>query len=369
MNTPEKDAVLRWLSQKAGVPAAVSETLAPEIIDALISNPREGLAQIFQQLDRKLPPEAKLKVRVQEVQKIVGDIRSGVTRTVATPTRKPIERSTEEDEAHLDQLIGNVEDSFFEFEDILRERMSHMELPSYLDVENLFAPFEAMRINRDNSRKNMIRGERRMKDQKTTSVFIALKHPYEFFYKFLKPDPNQPHMSDCAAGFSPVERVMHLPVDHDPHSIIDTLILYHELRHANQDASLRVNMMHNPQAQDMYQAFYTGKRGQKPRIVVTEEATAYGYEMEVLNILLKGKLQAGNMTIDDVANELDLTHAERPQMETLLRIASHYYPEGTEGGNFSIRFIDFIRDTHIDMGFDVYIQTTKGLLRQMTKGD
>ena len=66
--------------------------------------------------------------------------------------------------------------------------------------------------------------------------------------------------------------------------------------------------------------------------------------------------------------ELGCKPNERAGIKTLLVIAGHYFPEAMHGGVFSQRFINFIRDQHIEMGYDAYVKTTTGGLRQMQQG-
>jgi|GEM_PF-4501354 hypothetical protein len=370
MNTPnntEQAAVVTWLSRRAGVSREQSQTLPADIIELLASSPRQGLERLFTHLNRKRPAEGKLNMQARELSSAIESARSDIAQRIAKQTTTGwSERPEIEKEGRLDHLITDVEGSFLAFESRLRECANQTHMPSYLRPEELYSPFEAVRLNQSNGQRNMVRRRRQIASGETSST-IALGNPYQFFYDLQEGREQGGGNVEGAASFSPVMRIMSLPPKHDPQSVLRLLIQYHEMRHANQDASRRIAMMGNPAALQAYIDFHTGKGNEKPRIVVTEEASAYGYEMEALNVLLKDRLQNGTPSAAVVMKELGCKQEERPNVETLLHIARHYFPEGMNGGGFSQRFIDFMRDVHIDLGYDVFVPTTSGRLKQLTK--
>lgn len=269
-------------------------------------------------------------------------------------------------EKRLDILITAVEKAFLDFESHLRVLAQQVGTSSYLKTEELFAPFDAVRINQNNNQRNMIRRRRKIAEHEVSET-IVLTHPNYFFYDLKEGHHPGEGKSGGAASFSPVERIMYLPPEHDPQSLLRLLIQYHEIRHANQDASRRVAMMNNPSALQAYIEFHSGRGNQKPKLILTEEASAYAYELEVLNLLLKGKLQSGQIPpVKDVIQTLGCTSREQEGIESLLELARNYYPEGMTGAIFTTRFLNVLKDWHIAAGYDVYLQTPTGGVRQLS---
>lgn len=272
----------------------------------------------------------------------------------------------EQKEQQLDVLIHGVETSFLDFEPRLRALVNQVGTPPYLEIGELFAPFDAVRINQNNNQRNMLRRRRKIAEHEVSET-IVLAHPNYFFYDLKEGHRPGEGKSGGAASFSPVERTMYLPPEHDPQSLLRLLVQYHETRHANQDTSRRVAMRNDPAALQAYIAFHTGRGTEKPKLILTEEASAYGYELEVLNLLLRGKLQSGQIPpVKDVIQTLGCTSREQEGIESLLELARNYYPEGMTDGIFTTRFLNVLKDWHIAAEYDVYLQTSTGGVMQLS---
>ena len=259
-------------------------------------------------------------------------------------------------------MIGRVEQSFLEFETQVREAAAQTQLPPYLSPDNLYAPFDAVRENQSNAQRNIIRRRRRIQAGEESNQ-IALGHPYHFFYDFQRPHPGLPAPSE--ASFSAVERTMHLPEQFNPDAISKKLVQYHEVRHANQDAVIRLNMRSEQDLQ-AYIGFLTGRAGQKPKVIVTEEATTYGCELEVLNILLKGALHSGKKpSISSALQQIGGTKEDEKIIKMLLTLSDDYYPEGMTNSVFTSRYLNRIKDMHLAAGYDVYVHTQGGSPRKL----
>jgi len=269
--------------------------------------------------------------------------------------------SEESTEAQTDALIAKIEKGFQDFGAMMYPRIE-TDVQDYSLRTELLAPFEVFELNKDNPGKNAPRHNREMTRNGATTATIA--NPYYFGYKAA---PDLP--SNVAAGFQPTFRVMELSPDLDPDNLLDMLIVYHELRHSSQDAMTRQSIV-SRNGYENYLNFYTAGPGEKQRVKLIEESSAYACELEVLNILLNGRLKAFAMSnespnVDTVLTILNARENQRETVEALLNLAKYYYPEGTSNGILPHRFIDRIALILTEvLGQEPYIKTNRGGYRR-----
>lgn len=262
--------------------------------------------------------------------------------------------------SRLDRLIADSEHAFLEFEMSVRMGMAKLPLPIYLSATDLLQPFNFVRDNVSNVHKNMIRLRTAL-----SMYMVDLGHIRtilgNFQYDYLEPDiPPK-----AIATFDPISRTYFMREYLDPQLFSSKLVKYHEIVHAIQNVRSQMNIGCQEEM-DEYLQLYSGDN-----IVVEEEAEAYGYELEVLNILLGGRLAAG----EDVTaeNAMEILRAGTEQDHILLRdllfLAKQYYPQGMANNTFNRDFWVWMAQIHGDAGYNLYSlrQGKKVLILQSKK--
>lgn len=225
-------------------------------------------------------------------------------------------------------------------------------------VQQLNSPFEVVKMNAQNRFKNDAEFLEAMEKQGNRNMY-RVENPYHFRYHVDK------KMQGMSAGFLPLHRVMSVSDDIDPNNLLDMLVVYHELSHALSDANTR-QQLRSKEEFDAYMSFYTSGPNQQKRMILNEEATAYAREIEMLNILLKGKLKESVTTgkalsIDDIQKVLNCKSMQHGTIEMLITLANAYYPEGMSTGNFTKKFMDMIAAMYRSQGYEVYVPwSTRG---------
>ncbi len=258
-------------------------------------------------------------------------------------------------ERDTDRLISVVENAWEGFSRRVEPLISQVDDKAFRD--EIESPFQLMKLNKANPNKNGTRFHRQQSELGNSTADIA-----NAFWFFIESDPNL--LSDQAAGFEPLSAIMHLSPDFDPNDDVDMLILYHELRHVAQSARTKMQIR-GPREYDEYVDFHTGP---KRRMLINEEASAYAYEIEVLNLLCGGELsraaQEGRAVDMNLLHSMIKTKRVRT-LETLVYFAQHYYPEGAISGHFSQRFLEMLAEEYAKFGYEVYIFLNTGELVRM----
>ena len=277
---------------------------------------------------------------------------------------KPKSQKPEADvDALAEEAIQKAEEAMVRLEAIMRPYLNT--LPKDEFREQLEMPFEQMRINYDNPNKNAPRSHRRMAAQGQERV--KQENPSWFSIK----GKNTPGL---CAGFGPLERIMQISTDFDPNSMVDMLVLYHELRHVSQDTSSRMNLMTQQQF-EAYVDFHSGKtKEEASRFLVTDEASAYAYQIEMLNLYLNDWLQQASVSeipisIDEIVQKLNGRPEQRGEMSIMLQLAYYYFPERMTSGNFSRRFLDEITTLYEAKGYQAYIHVREGGVKRYKVGE
>lgn len=257
-------------------------------------------------------------------------------------------------EQQTDILIQRIESGFSDFENEVRPLVERV--PDAQFRAELMSPFEVMRLNQENPERNGPRYHRVMREHGEIEVQSA--NPYHFFYAA---NSNLGHM---AAGVESLSRVMYLSPNLDTHNYVDMLVFYHELRHVAQHTNIRMNL-HSPEEWEAYKRFNTMLVGEKPRININEEATAYAFEIELLNLMLNGelkmKIRSGDqIDIQSLHRRLRGRTNQIGTVELFVVLARAYYPNGMSSGGFPRRFVDEIAVRERALGKDIFISSRDG---------
>lgn len=256
--------------------------------------------------------------------------------------------------ADTDRLIEVVEKGWIKFEEKVAPFLVDLVDSDFKNELN--SPFKIMKINRENPDKNARRFHEDQLASGNTTAKIG--NPYWFFI-----DSNVDLPGNIIAGFDPTAVVMSLSASFDPEDDIDQLVLYHELRHVAQGANTRMKIT-SEEEYKKYVAFLTGAK----RLVINEEASAYAYEIDLLNLLCGGELL--NAVKEGRSVNMEIVNAKiktknKGILKMLIDLSKLYYPEGVSTGNFNKIFLDMIADTYAKDGAEIYIPLSGGGLRRI----
>jgi hypothetical protein len=276
----------------------------------------------------------------------------------AVPDDEPTSASSSpslSEEQEMDRFIGEAENGFMQFGALVEPLIQQQTHLSELQRAELSAPFEAMRINFTNAERNADR----FHSVRQGEGIARLANPYHFTIDVMDEE-------GILASFAPTTRVMSLSSDFDPSSILDNLVLYHELRHSTEDANLKQSFRTQEQY-NSYLAFNTrNSQTDRPRMMIASEGQAYAYEIEILNLLLDGQLkrdiEAGNNVTNDqyvnqISSSIGVNDVQgRRVIQMLLTFADKFYPEGfSERGGMPREYIDLLADQYRAQGYDLYL--------------
>ncbi len=286
--------------------------------------------------------------------------------TTATPTTIPPEHADNavEHEAAIDALIGRIETAMPRFRQRIEthlRRMSGFPAP-YIRSEVFWAPFEIVEINKGNPNRNYERFQRVARNTGNTHI----GNPNFFLYDHFLAEGSISGQSvaGMAAAYIPAEKALKMAPDFNPDSLVELLILYHELRHTVDDSNVRARIRTAEEFR-AYMAFVTGNTNERARMTIESEAGAYSYEIEVLNILLDDQLRQrnGNMGIEEVCRMLHLTsESDKNFIGLMLDMARAYYPHGSSDGRYNNAFPAFIAAQYRARGYDIYSRRPGGAI-------
>lgn len=254
----------------------------------------------------------------QDQKPTVADVPEDKHRDASSPDNA--EKKIEED---TDQLIVKAEQGAKNLENALTPKVE-----KFIEKESLksqlLLPFELVRINASNPGKNGPRFHRQGTEK--GEDIVAQRDPNWFGYKAA-------HLDNAAAAFEAPFRLMDISPDFDPENLLDVLVFYHELRHAMQDTQTR-EQIHSEKEFQQYIDFFLKPPVKYP---VLEEASAYLYEIEALNLLLdnqlKESIEKGKiLDIQFVAKKLGIKPNDQKRIDLLrlvLTLAEDFYRSGS----------------------------------------
>lgn len=267
------------------------------------------------------------------------------------PAPPAVERQASPEE-ELDEKIARFEEAFLRFGtevEVLAQNIQDPRLRA-----NVLAPFDLVKINRANPNKNHLRflrqalegtnlGDERLVRQSNIRFF-----DYDFQLK----------IDAFAATYSPVQRSLSLRPDFDLSSRGDLLLAHHELTHVGQDTNLRIGIGSREEF-ERYRRFHTVHPGERPRSRLDYEGGAYLFEMELLNVMLQGRLFAAAQSGSPMSAEEIATALSDPKnvsiYSVLVDFARVYYPDRNERA-----LLDAVGVRYEQQGHDLYLPTTTG---------
>ncbi len=191
----------------------------------------------------------------------------------------PIERR----ERLLEKCIASYGEAFKKFEKKVRPTiLSHADA---WVTEQGDLPFQIFDLNQGNSLRNKLTVLQN--NNLPGSSKVELENPNFFFFDFL--DPASMPGANLSAAFEAASRTILLRKVNLP-NMLDCAVMYHELVHVGQDTAERATIRN----EDDFNQYLRSKqhfRGEKPRIRIAYEVTAYALEIEALNAVLAGAIR------------------------------------------------------------------------------
>ncbi len=275
--------------------------------------------------------------------------------------------SREEAEHQVDQLIPRVEQGMAQLRSRVQNKLSqwggHLPAP-YLSADAFWAPFEVVEINKRNPTRNYEHFQR-LRNGRIGDLNW-------FFYNTLRhSEHDNPEYGNIenymAAAFSPPFREIRISPEFDPNKLMDLLVAYHELRHAVNDSNVRTGLNSREQY-EAYMNFRRGRQGERQRFLIEDEAGAFAYEIEVLNVLLDDMLRqrSGNIDVTLAAEQLAVSDQHgKSILRMLIEFAQVYYPHGMTGGMFNTAFPRLVIQNYEAIGYDAYSTRPDGSIVRM----
>lgn len=188
----------------------------------------------------------------------------------------------------LDLIIKKFENGFLSFTAAIARMLKKHE--RNINPKTLKALKEPLRLFIKNMKNNKLRNYRKYvlskKQNGQNPPYHKFKNNNFFFYEILP----ERYQRQAAAGFMMQTRVMYLNPNYSPSSIFDNLVAFHEMVHALQDTTLRNKLKTlGLKGQKAFKRYIQllNKNMKDPDL----EPVAYAMELELLNIIFKGKIR------------------------------------------------------------------------------
>lgn len=276
------------------------------------------------------------------------------TQAPVTAEPIPVQRTTPEvidPIARGDQLIAQIESGFTQLKSTLEHKLGNQpnRFPAqYIDPASFWAPFELVARNHDgHPNRNYLRFRSVTPDDAT-----VLRTADSFFYVFERPNIGAVQHNEAqlvaSASYTDRSRVFTVPASFNQNSLLEMIVAYHEMRHCVYDSFRRTHLQG-----DALRVYLDNVNANRSVSYFADEADAYAYEIEALNILLDDHLRQanGNLTIEAVMQTLNAhTRQDYILADTLLTLARLYYPQAMQSGRFAMRYLQFLQEQYMAMG-------------------
>ncbi len=244
--------------------------------------------------------------------------------------------------------IEQIESSFLHLGERLEPEITKIGDPKIR--EELRLPFDVVKVNLTNEYRDFRKLEELA--QKMPDRMVKQANINYFSFRF------NPHSVGVAASFVPIERCVCIDSTFDTNNIFDLVVLYHELRHVVQDTLHRVSIKTDRDF-EQYQNFLTAKAGEKTRILLVDETTAYAYELELLNLISKGQLktQASDPGFNGTwfRSQFAIRDDQLGVADVLAELSVLYFPEGLRQSALPKQFVRRVAERYWQMGYDLFI--------------
>ncbi|MDZ4284864.1 MAG: hypothetical protein U1A28_03505, partial [Patescibacteria group bacterium] len=259
----------------------------------------------------------------------------------------------------FDAIIERVENKFLSIAEQLKGKI--VLLPYAPLREQLDLPRQVVLINKGNPWRNAYRFEQAMQHEK----YFEQENINYFSYQLLEDRrPNDTTMHHAIAAYAPLTRKFYLSRGVVHMNVLDFVIAAHELFHVTQDTRERTRLNSEQQFME-YVNFYSTNRGESPRIILNNETTAYAYELELLDLLLDGKLRSVTLSKDVAAvtslgGAIHIRAEQEQTFESLVGLASLYFPNGMTKNGLPAEFVHQIARIYRRVGFELYTRDAGG---------
>lgn len=244
----------------------------------------------------------------------------------------------------VDHLINVAEQGVDNLEQTVRKKVELME--DFDQRKVLMEAFKLAALNKDNPNKNY---ERLMSELEGTT----LRQQNINYFSYGVDSKN----SGFSAAYIPPQRVVKLDAGFDKDNLLDGLILYHELQHVMHDTVTR-SKLNTKEKFDDYNNFFRGSKGDKMRMSVLGEGTAYGVEIELLNVILDGRLKNGEaVNIEEVRKLLKARKDQIGTVALLLEFANAYYGSKSSIKGLRRSYLQKIANKYDPQKYEVMWQT------------
>ena len=250
-------------------------------------------------------------------------------------------------------MIERVENNFLSIAERLRNKIAM--LPDMKFREQLDLPRQVMLINKENPWRNAYRLEQAHAQEK----YLKQTNINYFSYELLVDrSPHDRTARYAAAGYAPATRKFFFPREIIQMNILDFVVTAHELIHVAQDTKERAQL-HTEQHFARYVHFYSTEKGEKPRIILNNETTAYAYELELLDMLLDGGLRTMVASRDKAATArlgsvVPLRSGQEKMLEYLIELAFLYFPAGLTRQGLPATFVHHVARAYRAIGYELY---------------
>ena len=230
----------------------------------------------------------------------------------------------------LDTLIQKFEFGFMNFTESVAKLFKNYERNiNPKTLAELKKPLRLFVLNfRNNPHRNVLRYYGLRKSRGEREPFFRFDDNSHFYYAVLP----MKYRKYIAAGVMMQTRILYLNPDYNPNSIMDNLVVFHELVHGMQDMNERNRLKALGANGETFLKKYLHQLNHAIKNP-DWEPIAYAKEIELLNILFKGKLrrliQSGQPNDEEnVATLLRAdTQEKRGALQTLLKYTRYYFQQ------------------------------------------
>lgn len=300
-------------------------------------------------LDRKEPQDpAKDEVTVS----------TSSARNSAAPHQKAekVAQTEEDNEPAVEEAITAIETGMENLRKALLPKVEAVQNPDL--KKKIMSAFELMAINQKNPNKNNVVVKRKMHEAQSFDAGTSVLKQENINYFSYGVGKNE----SSIASYIPISRTMMLNEKIAAKNMLDMAVVAHELRHVMQDTGVRANIS-SEQEFIAYQRAYALAPGEKMAVFILEEATAYAYEIETINLLLDGAMKKSALenrplNTDDALKKLNARPDQNGLLELLQEFANAYYRSGSTLDGLRKSYIDAIADKYDPRQWEIYQQFT-----------
>lgn len=252
----------------------------------------------------------------------------------------------------LDELLVKIDQEVANLEREIEIKASVLELGPE-EVKVLLSPIELYKRNKGNN----LRNDYALRKQDLRRVgpsgldrtqFVPIQEVSYFFFAF------KDEKEIGAAGYNNENKVVLLKRSFDPYTMLDMLVLYHELVHVLQDISIREKLA-TPELANRYLNFYSGS---EKRTIGSQEHEAYFLELKLLDLHSEGRLsqqaREGEIEQEYFKQLLKPTDSQKELVGSLTTLALEAFREESANGRFPTGYVSYINDIYRKAGVVIY---------------